>query len=134
MKKLIFIAADDASGRYTNGFLWGNTYFVGSASECSYIGYNSNTKEVKYNPGSSSISDIQKPDNTPKKVRGNSGPTGEFALLSDINDEPPYPLGFFMLKISINASFIATVNFQNQQTKKPKNYFFFIAKLLKFHL
>lgn len=101
-------AADDSSGRYTNGFFWGNSFFTGSATECSYIGYDFNKKNAKYPAkasvvGSSMISEVAEFNSEPKK-KANSGVPRVQLSSPKILDEPPYKLGFFMMKILINGT------------------------------
>ena len=108
--------ADDASGRYTNGFFWGNSYFTGSASECSYIGYDFNKKNMKFPPKpsvvSSSVINEAAEFNTEPKKKTNTGLSRAHLLSPIVSDNPPYKLGFFMMKILINGTLSPTVNFR----------------------
>lgn len=95
---------DDASGRYTNGFFWGNSFFVGSATECEFIGQTAVSSKSSSSP--ESISEAEEFNAEPHKKRanvGHSGPTS-IVLPQGGNDRPPYPLGFFMMKIAVNGS------------------------------
>ena len=95
---------DDASGRFTNGFFWGNNYFVGSATECEYIG----NSEARANIiGEQSGEPI-------KQLVSNTGLSGKtLPVYYGLDDEPPYPLGFFMMRIIVNGTFSPVVRFLN---------------------
>ncbi|KAI4502939.1 hypothetical protein M0802_001983 [Mischocyttarus mexicanus] len=101
-----YIEVDDASGRYTNGFFWGNSYFTGSATECGYIGRN----YVRRNEKSTSISIIDEVQefNTEPKKKGNPGLSGSDLLTQTFIDHPPYSLGFYMMRISLNTTLLPT--------------------------
>ncbi|XP_063984197.1 nose resistant to fluoxetine protein 6 isoform X4 [Diachasmimorpha longicaudata] len=100
--------ADDASGRYTAGFFWGNSYFMGSATECEYIGYDYSKKNEKF-LSVESINEVQEFNEQPKmKVKVNKGLSGS-RLSYKVPDTPPYKLGFFMMTISINDTIISPV-------------------------
>ncbi|XP_051158662.1 nose resistant to fluoxetine protein 6-like isoform X2 [Leptopilina boulardi] len=94
------IKVDDASGRYTNGYFWGNSYFTGSATECYFIGKR-NEKRTFYS--TSKDDGVQEFNNEPKR-RINAGQSGVSNSLDDAPDDPPYPLSFFILKISLNET------------------------------
>lgn len=96
------IKVDDASGRYTNGYFWGNSYFTGSATECYFIGKR-NEKRTFYS--SSNNDGVQEFNNEPKR-RINAGQSGGSSSLDDAPDDPPYPLGFFILKINLNETYL----------------------------
>ncbi|XP_012280253.1 O-acyltransferase like protein isoform X2 [Orussus abietinus] len=92
---------DDASGRYTNGFFWGNSYFLGSATECALIGYDYSKKSERLaRPLSNEIREFTV--ESTKKLNG--GLSGANLLPPTILDKPPFPLGFFMLRISVNGT------------------------------
>ncbi|XP_063984194.1 O-acyltransferase like protein isoform X1 [Diachasmimorpha longicaudata] len=102
------LKADDASGRYTAGFFWGNSYFMGSATECEYIGYDYSKKNEKF-LSVESINEVQEFNEQPKmKVKVNKGLSGS-RLSYKVPDTPPYKLGFFMMTISINDTIISPV-------------------------
>ncbi|XP_058791730.1 O-acyltransferase like protein isoform X2 [Phymastichus coffea] len=92
---------DDATGRYTNGFYWGNTYYVGSASECEFIGQGTSRLS-----STASVSEAEEFNAEPHRKHANGGHSGQLlALPDDFDDRPPYPLGFFMMRIAVNGSF-----------------------------
>ncbi|XP_011054574.1 PREDICTED: nose resistant to fluoxetine protein 6-like isoform X1 [Acromyrmex echinatior] len=92
-EELWALKVDDASGRFTNGFFWGNTYFTGSATECDYIGTDWNPSYHTY-----SKNHIKDP-----KVTINTGLSGASTWSTD-SVEVPFQLGFYMLKLSVNVS------------------------------
>ncbi|XP_033228459.1 O-acyltransferase like protein isoform X2 [Belonocnema kinseyi] len=96
------IKVDDASGRYTNGFFWGNSYYTGSATECYFIGKR-NEKRSLYS-ASTNDNGVREFNSEPKRTR-NAGQSGPQSLSEDIPDDPPYPLGFFIMRISLNGTF-----------------------------
>lgn len=102
-------SADDASGRFTNGFFWGNSYFIGSATECDYIGQDYSRKNPKIGT-ESSIEEVREFNAEPRKLI-NAGLSGNnmWAQTNSV-DVPPYRLGFYMMKLSINASRYTTVS------------------------
>ncbi|KAF7388052.1 hypothetical protein HZH66_010819 [Vespula vulgaris] len=89
-QELWALKVDDASGRYTNGFFWGNSYFTGSATECQYIGQNYVRKNEK--PTSTSTIDEVQEFNTEPHKKGNLGLSGTNLLTQTFIDQPPYPL------------------------------------------
>ncbi|KAK2576733.1 hypothetical protein KPH14_005386 [Odynerus spinipes] len=97
---------DDASGRYTNGFFWGNSYFTGSATECEYIGRD----YVRRNQPAAPIPTIEevRAFNAEPRKKANDGLSGANLLTQTFIDRPPYPLGFYMMRISINTTFSPT--------------------------
>ncbi|CAG5094964.1 Similar to nrf-6: Nose resistant to fluoxetine protein 6 (Caenorhabditis elegans) [Cotesia congregata] len=95
------LKADDASGRFTNGFFWGNSYFIGSATECTYIGYNYTKANDKFATSGSHSSE-------PKKK--NVGFSGSQLFSNSLPDHPPYKLGFFTLTILVNNTIITPVS------------------------
>ncbi|XP_076285934.1 nose resistant to fluoxetine protein 6-like isoform X1 [Lasioglossum baleicum] len=94
------LKADDASGRYTNSFFWGNSYYVGSSTECVYINENyvKKMKEV-----ANSATEEAAEFNTEPQKR-NSGLSGNNLWTESTVVKPPYKLGFYMMTISINAT------------------------------
>jgi len=106
--KFLLISVDDASGRFTNGFFWGNSYFTGSATECEYIGKNLShyiySKTVK-NPKITTFKEIREFHSESQK-RINTGFSGANTRSQIDSVEIPFQLGFYMLKLSINISYI----------------------------
>ncbi|KAL6448103.1 hypothetical protein ACFW04_000260 [Cataglyphis niger] len=101
-EELWALKVDDASGRFTNGFFWGNSYFIGSATECEYIGQDYSRKNPKI--GRESIEEVQEFNTEPRKVI-NTGLSGSSMWVQTNSiDVPPYRLGFYMMRLSINAS------------------------------
>nr|XP_050859861.1 O-acyltransferase like protein isoform X1 [Vespula vulgaris] len=105
-QELWALKVDDASGRYTNGFFWGNSYFTGSATECQYIGQNYVRKNEK--PTSTSTIDEVQEFNTEPHKKGNLGLSGTNLLTQTFIDQPPYPLGFYIMRVSINTTLSPT--------------------------
>ena len=99
---------DDASGRYTNGFFWGNSYYTGSATECYFIG--TRNEKVTSPSTATSVNGLQEFNNEPK-IRRNAASNVLQFVSENISDDPPYPLGFFIMKISLNGTFFPMVNF-----------------------
>jgi hypothetical protein len=100
---------DDASGRFTNGFFWGNSYFTGSATECDYIGQIYTRKNSRINM-KSSIEEVREFNAEPQK-RVNLGLSGTNSWVETMStDISPYRLGFYMMRLSINASQYTTVS------------------------
>lgn len=97
---------DDASGRFTNGFFWGNSYFMGSATECHYIGQNYIQKNVKIEGSPSSIEEVREFNEEPRKKfnTGLSGANSWSNVAASFDDTPPYRLGFYMMRLSVNTS------------------------------
>ncbi|XP_011314340.1 uncharacterized protein [Fopius arisanus] len=100
------LKADDASGRYTTGFFWGNSYFMGSATECAYIGYDYSKRNEKF-VSVESFSEVQEFNEEPKK-KINKGLSGSH-ISYKVPDTPPFKLGFFMMTISINDSVLSPI-------------------------
>ncbi|KAH0954824.1 hypothetical protein HN011_009268 [Eciton burchellii] len=97
------LKVDDASGRFTNGFFWGNSYFTGSATECDYIGQIYTRKNSRINM-KSSIEEVREFNAEPQK-RVNLGLSGTNSWVETMStDISPYRLGFYMMRLSINAS------------------------------
>ncbi|XP_066593755.1 nose resistant to fluoxetine protein 6-like isoform X2 [Prorops nasuta] len=98
-QELWALKADDATGRYTNGFFWGNSYFLGSATECTYISQDYSKRNQK----------IQVPSeveefNAEPHWRTKSTPIGQNVWEPYTNDKAPYDMGFFTMRISYNSS------------------------------
>ncbi|XP_032674877.1 O-acyltransferase like protein isoform X2 [Odontomachus brunneus] len=103
-QELWALKTDDASGRYTNGFFWGNSYFTGSATECDYIGQEYFRKNPDTLPLDSSIEELREFNAEPRK-KVNTGGSGSGLLETlSFDDRPPYRLGFYMMRLSLNAS------------------------------
>ncbi|KAL0106693.1 hypothetical protein PUN28_015324 [Cardiocondyla obscurior] len=107
-EELWALKVDDASGRFTNGFFWGNSYFMGSATECEYIGKdpsrNAYSKKYVKTPKDTAFEDIHM---EPRK-RINTGISGTNIWSETDSVEIPFELGFYMLKLSINVSYTPT--------------------------
>lgn len=106
--KFFLVSVDDASGRFTNGFFWGNTYFTGSATECSYIGKSPShytySKQHIEDPKVSTFEEVRKFNTEPRK-RINSGFSGINLWTETDPIKTPFQLGFYMLKLSINVTY-----------------------------
>lgn len=84
IKKNYFIAVDDASGRYTAGYFWGNNYWTGSMALCH------------------NIFKIEEENFTPKKEFANTGLTfinGNSASAQLNHDNPPFVPRFGIVKV-----------------------------------
>ncbi|XP_055644145.1 O-acyltransferase like protein-like [Toxorhynchites rutilus septentrionalis] len=78
---------DDSSGKYNKGFFWGNNYWTGSITQCSFI-YRSSVD--KYQTKTAKTTDI-------------SYINGNFLGASEImHENPPFVPGFYMLKVLLN--------------------------------
>ncbi|XP_011506464.1 PREDICTED: nose resistant to fluoxetine protein 6-like isoform X3 [Ceratosolen solmsi marchali] len=110
-QELWAIKMDDASGRYTSGFYWGNSYFTGSATECEFIskGVFAGSSSAPYS--ADEVSEAEEFITEPHKKRPQAGfsvqqqqqqqqPTRQGAM----NDRPPFSLGFYMLRIAVNVT------------------------------
>ncbi|XP_054007968.1 O-acyltransferase like protein-like isoform X1 [Hylaeus anthracinus] len=95
------LKADDASGRYGNGFFWGNSYYVGSSTECVYINEDYGRPIKKARPGAL-MEELDVFNAEPRKR--NTGPSENNLWIDMKVDKPPYKLGFYMMTISINAT------------------------------
>ncbi|XP_058814695.1 nose resistant to fluoxetine protein 6 isoform X2 [Topomyia yanbarensis] len=79
---------DDSSGKYNQGFFWGNNYWTGSITQCSFINQSKTrsrnlTKVVK----NTDLSYIN----------------GNFLEASEMmHENPPFNTGFYMLKVLLN--------------------------------
>nr|XP_034194410.1 O-acyltransferase like protein-like isoform X2 [Osmia lignaria] len=91
---------DDASGRYTNGFFWGNSYYVGSSTECAYINENYSRKMKTNHQQEVEERDLA---NTEPRKR-NDGFSGNNLWSETRSDKAPFKLGFYMMTISVNVS------------------------------
>ncbi|XP_076627063.1 O-acyltransferase like protein-like isoform X1 [Colletes latitarsis] len=95
------LKADDASGRYGNGFYWGNSYYVGSSTECIYINedYGRRTKETLRDASMEELDEFNS-----ELRRRNTGLSENNLWAETRSAKPPYKLGFYMMTISINVS------------------------------
>ncbi|XP_015433658.1 PREDICTED: nose resistant to fluoxetine protein 6-like [Dufourea novaeangliae] len=95
------LKADDSSGRYTNSFFWGNSYYVGSSTECIYINedYGRKIKQTVKETGTEEVEEF----NTEPR-RKNAGPSANNLWTESAMIKPPYKLGFYMMTISLNAT------------------------------
>lgn len=103
---------DDASGRFTNRYFWGNSYFIGSATECEYIGQDYSRKNLKIG-AESSIEEVREFNAEPRKLIS-ADPSGtnmwKQSQTISVLQAPPYRLGFYMMRLSINATRYTTVS------------------------
>lgn len=82
------IKMDDSTGKYNHGFFWGNNYWTGSITQCSFIyrkdGSNKNVTKIIKNTDLTYIN-------------------GNYLEASDeMHENPPFIPGFYMLKILLN--------------------------------
>ncbi|XP_076232213.1 nose resistant to fluoxetine protein 6-like [Calliopsis andreniformis] len=91
------LKVDDSSGRYTNSFFWGNSYYVGSSTECTYINedYEKKIKHV-------ATKKVEELNTEPRKRNG--GLSANNLWTETTMAKPPYKVGFYMMTISVNAS------------------------------
>ncbi|XP_065085856.1 O-acyltransferase like protein [Ochlerotatus camptorhynchus] len=86
--KVWAVKMDDSSGKYNQGFFWGNNYWTGSLTQCSFI-YRKSTTSRSIN-----------------KTNKNTDFTyvnGNFLGASDMmHENPPFIPGFYMLKVLLN--------------------------------
>lgn len=105
------LKVDDASGRFTNGYFWGNSYFTGSATECDYIGKTpSHHTYSKKHVEDSKVTTFEKNHefHTESHKKINMGFSGANSWSETDFVETPFQLGFYMLKLSINVSYTPT--------------------------
>lgn len=82
------IKMDDSTGKYNHGFFWGNNYWTGSRTQCSFIHRKeSSNKHV--------IKIIKNTDLT--YINGNY-----LEASDELHQNPPFIPGFYMLKILLN--------------------------------
>lgn len=79
---------DDSSGKYNQGFFWGNNYWTGSLTQCSFI-------HRKSTPSKSINKTNKNTDFT--YVNGNFLGASEM-----MHENPPFIPGFYMLKVLLN--------------------------------
>ncbi|XP_018572754.1 nose resistant to fluoxetine protein 6-like isoform X2 [Anoplophora glabripennis] len=90
---------DDASGRYSTGWFWGNIYWMGSQSLCAHI---TPKKQIivdsqNHSRSTRAAAVSLKPQSPSAPLGYNSGPA--------IYTSAPFPLSFFMLRLHLNSSF-----------------------------
>ncbi|XP_033352837.1 nose resistant to fluoxetine protein 6-like isoform X1 [Bombus vosnesenskii] len=98
------VKANDASGRYTNGFLWGNSYYVGSATQCAYINEDYGRKIVKIQE--KPMEEAKEFNSEPQKRHG--GLTENNLWTGTRSNKSPHKLGFYMMTISVNTTLFPT--------------------------
>jgi len=136
--KFLLVSVDDASGRFTNGFFWGNSYFTGSATECEYIEKNLShyiySKTVK-NPKITTFKEIREFHSESRK-RINTGFSGANTRSQIDFVKAPFQLGFYMLKLSINISYIpvSIINMLQIQMYIIANKIILISEYFLFYL
>ncbi|KAK1134314.1 hypothetical protein K0M31_012089 [Melipona bicolor] len=101
-----FVTANDASGRYTNSFFWGNSYYVGSSIQCAYINENYGKKVTKTRQNKP-MEELKEFDTESRKKHG--GLTSNDLWIGTRFDKPPYKLGFYMMTISLNTTFFPRI-------------------------
>lgn len=103
--EFLLLSVDDASGKFTNGFFWGNSYFTGSATECEYIGKDpSQYMYSKIHVKDHQVTTFEEVHmESPKKI--NVGFSGTNVWTETDSIEMPFQLGFYMLKLSINITY-----------------------------
>lgn len=106
---LSFVTANDASGRYTNSFFWGNSYYVGSSIQCDYINEDYGRKMMKTRQNKA----IEELNTESRKKHG--GLTSNDLWIGTRFDKPPYKLGFYMMTISLNTTFFPRVDNRDYQ-------------------
>ncbi|CAG9765410.1 unnamed protein product [Ceutorhynchus assimilis] len=90
---------DDASGRYSTGWFWGNHYWVGSKSLCDNIVPSPNGFTVKDRSRIVRMASLNREPDSPSQAVGyQKGPLVHTSL-------PPFSVSFFMLRIDVNSSF-----------------------------
>lgn len=105
-------SVEDASGRFTNGFYWGNSFFMGSATECNFIGmdYGKSNQHLPSMLTSISSNEVREFTTEPRKKK-NHGLSGDSLLSPTVSDIPPFKIGFYMIKINLNGTINPTVCF-----------------------
>ncbi|XP_068911738.1 nose resistant to fluoxetine protein 6 [Tenebrio molitor] len=92
---------DDASGRYSTGWFWGNHYWTGSQSLCENIV--PKAKPVAVTPENrtrtSREAEVPRRASSPSQSVGYTPGHFKYASL------PPFPVSFFMVRIDVNSSF-----------------------------
>ncbi|XP_066244997.1 nose resistant to fluoxetine protein 6 isoform X3 [Euwallacea similis] len=91
---------DDASGKYSTGWYWGNHYWLGSKNLCDNIVPNPNGFIVVKNRSRVVKRAVKKyePDSPSQAIGYRKGPLVHSSV-------PPFLVSFYMLKIDLNSSF-----------------------------
>ncbi|EFA05306.2 nose resistant to fluoxetine protein 6 [Tribolium castaneum] len=92
---------DDASGRYSTGWFWGNQYWTGSQSLCENIVPRS--KSIVVNPENRTRTSREA--EVPRRPSSPSQSVGYVTGPLKFSSLPPFPISFFMLRIDVNSSF-----------------------------
>ncbi|RZB38996.1 nose resistant to fluoxetine protein 6-like [Asbolus verrucosus] len=92
---------DDASGRYSTGWFWGNHYWTGSQSLCENIIPKSQSIIVN----SENRTRTSREAEVPKKASSPSQAIGYKMGPFKFTSLPPFPVSFFMMRIDVNSSF-----------------------------
>ncbi|XP_053691463.1 O-acyltransferase like protein [Sabethes cyaneus] len=89
--KIWAIKMDDSSGKYNKGFFWGNNYWTGSITQCSFIHRkNTSSKNLTMTTKNTDLTYIN----------------GNFLGSSDMmHENPPFVPGFYMLKVLLNNTY-----------------------------
>ncbi|ENN81280.1 hypothetical protein YQE_02316, partial [Dendroctonus ponderosae] len=91
----VTVIVDDASGKYSSGWFWGNNYWLGSKSLCENIEPNPNG--FMANNRSRVVRSANVP--SPSQALGyREGPLDQASV-------PPFSVSFFVLKLDVNDSF-----------------------------
>ncbi|KAK5650999.1 hypothetical protein RI129_002028 [Pyrocoelia pectoralis] len=85
---------DDASGRYSTGWFWGNHFWTGSQSLCENI-------SPSNNPTSTNVSEVGASLNESSSMQYEKYQK----IIMIPSTMPRFDLGYFILRISINSSF-----------------------------
>lgn len=94
---------DDATGHYSNGFLYGNNYWTGSMSLCTSI----------YKDEDNVFEDDNKPSgNGGFSINKHHDSTSQTAQIQ--HENPPFRPGFFVLTLNINETDIAPTVIKSQ--------------------
>lgn len=94
---------DDASGRYSTGWFWGNHFWTGSQSLCENIAPKDDLLYDKANHSravrNAELQTVHPASFSPSQSKGY---TAGKLLYTSI---PPFPIAFYMLRVGINSSF-----------------------------
>ncbi|RZC32187.1 Acyl transf 3 domain containing protein, partial [Asbolus verrucosus] len=88
--KIWALKMDDASGRYSTGWFWGNHFWTGSQSLCENVNWKD---KIRTSRGTETFN-----LNQVEAIGYNMG-------LSGYTTSPPFPVSFFMIRMHINSSF-----------------------------
>ncbi|XP_066244989.1 nose resistant to fluoxetine protein 6 isoform X2 [Euwallacea similis] len=89
---------DDASGKYSTGWYWGNHYWLGSKNLCDNIVPNPNGFIVNRSRVVKRAVKKYEPDSPSQAIGYRKGPLVHSSV-------PPFLVSFYMLKIDLNSSF-----------------------------